>query len=228
MKKNNISEKNIFDALIINSVNDIEIIKDGKEYIEKELPSNKLKELNTIEDKILDEEFNLEESTGKKSEEINVLLTSLYQKRNKILESFYNYFGITNKDNTIEIDCIKRYYELNNNKKRKSKLLKGNFLIKEKVCIKKDRLLLCDGFTLIEIPLSYIGEIKEIKRKILIKNWNKKEDINSLKYKKHIKRSLIPFLVKLDKYYKVTIRDKYLLIPSYDIEHFKQFLNNYI
>lgn len=225
MKKNNVLEKNIFDALIINKLDDIEIIMDGKEYKEKELPSNRLKELNAIEDKIIDEEFKIEE--GKNSKD-NILLAKLYQKKDKIMESCYRYFGITKEDNTIDIDCIKKYYELKNNQRRKSKLLKGNFLIKEKVCIKSDRLLLCDGLTLMEIPLTYIGEVQEIKRKVIIRNWDEKENINSTKYQKHVKKSLIKSLVKIDKYYKVIVGDKYLLIPSYDIEHFKQFLNNYI
>ena len=95
------------------------------------------------------------------------------------------------------------------------------------VCIWRegDDLYLSDEDALIRIPVRYIGEMREVKRKIHINAWYKAQAVDAPIYKPYVKQSAWSGINVLS-YLEAEIHggdgSKYLLIPSYDTRTFKE------
>ncbi len=95
------------------------------------------------------------------------------------------------------------------------------------VCIWRegDDLCLSDEDTLIRIPVRYIGEMREVKRKLHINAWYKAQAVDAPSYKPYVKQSAwsgVNVLSYLEAEIMGADGNKYLLIPGYDARTFKE------
>lgn len=131
----------------------------------------------------------------------------------------------------LKIDIISTKYHTN--KKGEHKFANQNLFIpineETSWFIEEDSLFIADLISVIKIPLNSIKALKEIDKRILLRQWNKEESFNSEKYKSYkIKPQNAGLFLIAKTYYSLEFNvdnEEYnILVPKYDLNNLLKLL----